>query len=271
MNNYKANPYFEIREESIKTVDKNIIVPRKALINDETNEVVAVVGENYNLIKNADIIKELEEYLNDSGIKFTRLTDFVSGQKGQKFTAKYKFPKIEANFGTHKTPYGNNIPDNVQLMLEVHNAYGQGSWGFDLGGYQLKCFNGLRVFEKMFQFRSMHTGANDITEYSNQLLISFAAAKELFETKLVKSWKALTEIDFEKIKVATVVKTLNLSASYQKTLDAVFEEKLKHGNMKTMWHAYSMFTWFTTHIVEQRNLELARSISARSLELLSAS
>ena len=54
------NPFFKLKFEAIKSVESNILVPRKAVLNDETNEVISVVGEKYQLIENQEVVTELE-------------------------------------------------------------------------------------------------------------------------------------------------------------------------------------------------------------------
>jgi len=146
------NPFFEVREEEIKTAEAGLLVPRKAIINAETDKVISVVGENYKVIKNQDLVKNFEDYLEGTDVPFTRMTANNLGKRGQRFTAKYKFPEIEANFGMHKTAFG-EVPDNVQLLMQLHNSYdGSAKWGFEIGGYRLVCLNGMRSFEKLFRF-----------------------------------------------------------------------------------------------------------------------
>ena len=266
----KQNPYFEVEEREVITTDGDLIVPRKAIVNLETNKVISVVSEHHKLIKNADIISKFKNYLKESDTKFTKMSDYLSGKRGQNFTAKYKFPEIEANFGEITTQLGNKMQDNVQLMLEVHNSYGtelfgRSRWGFDLGGYRLVCLNGLRAFDKMFQFQAFHTEKAE-EEYENQIVTSFAAAKDIFENKLVKSWIEIKKINFDQARASVIVKALELSKLYQKTLDEIYAERIGNKNLKTMWDFYNMITWFTTHIVEQRNYKLARQVSTAALE-----
>ena len=68
------NPFYKVREEEIKTAEGGILVPRKAIVNEETNKVVSVVGENYHLVTNQELINNFEDYLKESDVKFTRIT-----------------------------------------------------------------------------------------------------------------------------------------------------------------------------------------------------
>ena len=125
----------------------------------------------------------------------------------------------------------------------------------------------MRTFEKLFRFAAMHT-ANSTEEFDNQFVVSFQAAKDLFENQLTASWKNLVATDFDQARAAQVLKGLELSKLYEKEMQKVYDLRIKNDNLKTMWDFYNMITWFSTHIVEQRNLSLSREISSNGMRLI---
>jgi len=255
------NPLSKIREEKIQTVDSDIIVPRKAIISEENN-VISVVGEGYQVVENSKLVEEFENYLTQTDVKFVRADIGVTGKRGQKFFAKYRFPEIKNTFG-EVDGITKKIPDDVQLMMELHNSYdGSSKWGFEIGGYRLVCLNGLRMYESLFQINEMHNSS--ASDSNDVVTLGFQAAVDMFRNNLHKKWSDMKNLNFDEQIVATLVEKLEIGKRYSEILNRMQEERIQNGKLKTAWDFYNMVTWFTTHIVEQRNRSLATRISAEA-------
>ena len=258
------NPFFKLKFEQIKSVESNILVPRKAVLNDETNEVISVVGEKYQLIENQSVVTELEKVLNENGIKFNKLDTRLSGKTQAKFSSKYKLPEIKVNMGKVESKYGKPLDDNIQMMFEVFNSYdGSGKVGFSFGGYRLVCLNGLRMFEEMFRIALQHTG-NVREELAGQFQVAVNTGINTFRNEIAQGWDAMKLMNFDKLRAYEVLKALELGVRYEKAINEVFAARIAAGQLKTMWDFYNMTTWFASHVVEERNPALAAKISAVS-------
>jgi len=252
---------FDIRVEEIKTVESDLIVPRLAIIRKDTNKVLGVVSDRYQLVHNKTLVEKFEEYLKDTDTRFRRL--FVgSTARGNKFYAKYLFPDISVDFGMTQTAYG-EVPDNVVMMMEVFNSYdGNTSYGFDFGGYRLVCLNGLRVYDSLVRFKGLHVGKD--VEIEDLQILSFETIKELF-IKKATSWKKMKETDFDAALAGKITQALELTSYYEKKFNEVLERQQQ---LKTMWDFYNVITWFTTHLVERRNFALAQQLSKKAFNII---
>ena len=258
------NPFFNIREEKVLTTTGIDIAYKKAIINEETNKPISIVGENYQVVKNEDLSNSLKKVLDDAGIKYRTLKTKLLGKRNQKFYQKFNFPEIEINVGTHETQYG-TVPDNIQMMIELHNSYdGSTKWGFELGAYRLVCLNGLRVYDKMFRINSMHYEDND--EF---LMIGIETAIKMFKNDMFESFEKMKEINFEHEMAITLLEKLELGKRYDKIVRNELEQREKNKKLKNGWDFYNMMTWITTHVIEQRNMNLARDISKKTASFIS--
>jgi len=262
------NPFFSIEEENIKTAAGHLIERRKAVINaDNGNNVISVVSKNYEIVPNQKLITDLELYLKKSDIKFQRLSAKQHGKYQQRFSAKYKFPEVKSNFGERKTKYG-IIPDDVQMMLIVNNSYdGSKRVGFEIGGYRLICLNGMRVYDSLFRFDSVHT-SRKIAELEETKGLSIQTAVRLFKNEMSKSWEELANCDFDQQKAVLILEALEMGKRYKAALAGEYDLRIKNKTLKTMWDFYNMITWFSTHIVENRNQYLAQQISSNAYQML---
>lgn len=255
-----SNPFFPIKVEEIKTVDSGILVPRKAIFNADTGKVISVTGLDYQVVENGRWVEQFEDYLKDSDVKFIR-SNAMTNRTGSQFSARYRFPDIRANFGERQTNFG-TVPDDVELAINLWNSYdGSSTAGFDVGGFRLICLNGLRVFEQLYKWSRKHMGEEEIV---NQMLISFDTVKKLFIEKLVPSWQAMRDADFDNTIAFNLVQKLELSKLYRKKLGLMWYQKKQLNQLNTMWDFYNLITAFTTHYVEGRNMKLAQQIGANA-------
>jgi len=251
------NPFFDIRVEDVQTIESRQLIPRKAIFNTETDEVVGIVSEKYSIIDNKALCASFEEYLKESDVKFQRLDAWIN-KTGSRFWAKYRFPEISVELDGGV----DGGKDKIDLMLILQNSYnGSAEWGFDFGGYRLVCLNGLRVFDAMYKFRGRHIGI-DQQDVEDQIFLDFETVKQIFMDNLAKTWKEMIKTDFNRARALTFLRTVELGKLYRNKLYRLYFQK--KNEMKTMWDFYQMVTWFTTHVIEHRNAELARRVAAQA-------
>lgn len=259
MSKFQINPFDSVHEEPMKTTENGILVPRKAIVHTDSNHVLSIMGEGYQLIRNSELVESFERYLNDSDIRFRKL-GMRTMNGGRQFYRRYSFPDIKVSFGEIETNHG-KLSDDVEMMAELHNSYdGSLQHGFNFGGFRLVCLNGMRAYEKLYNWKSRHLKINE-QEAVDALLISFDTVREMFQSEIVASWKAMKEADYDKSIAANFVKKLELSELYRRKLGKLWSEKKKLGALNTMWDFLNLITYFTTHYVDQRNYALSRRIA----------
>lgn len=248
-NNQPINPFFPLKVEEVKTVESNKIVPRQAIINADTGDLVSVVSNRYNIVENEDLVNRFEKYLKDTDVNFVRTGEGVNGT-GSRFWANYKFPEIKTNVGEYKTAFG-TLSDDIELTIDIWNSYnGVSGVGEGVGGLRKVCLNGLIAKEKLFKLNERHTGIDDLIE---SFCLNFETAKTIFLDNLAPSWNDLKSANFEKTRAAVVLKNLELGKMYAKKMGYIYQQHLKGDQLKTMWDFYNMITWFTSHVMEQRS------------------
>lgn len=251
------NPFFDIKIEDVKTVESGRIVPRHAIINKDNNRLVAVVSDRYQIVCNRDLVKTFEDHLKDTDVKFLR-TGAGCNTTGSQFWANYRFPDIKTTMGKHPTL---KCDDTVELMLDLLNGYGHGSYGFDQGAFRLICLNGARSKQIFYQVRESHADKKAAEEMVEFMIAAFQTAVDLFKKNLVPSFKALLGTDFNKEIALTVMKALDLGKLYQDKLSMVYAQQEQAKRLRNMWEFYNMITWFATHVIENRNRTLAAQVT----------
>lgn len=265
-NNHKENPFFDIKVEDVKTVNSGLIVPRRAILDAKTDQVISVVSNRYNIIPNKELVDRFEKYLESSDINFRR-TGAGCNLTGSKLWANYRFPDIKADLGEYDRGFG-TIHEDIELTMDLRGGYSPGTaTGFNIGGLALACMNGLMTKEVFFRWSESHVGS-EIDDLENSFILAFDTAKTIFQEKLVGSWKELMSVDFDKIQAANVLKSMELSQIYRNKMGYLYQQNLREKNLNTMWDFYQMVTWFTTHCMESRNRTLAMKLSTRVSEQL---
>ena len=259
------DPFFPLKVEDIKTIESGLIVPRRAIINANTDQLVSVVSSRYEIVQNKVLVEEFEKYLNDTDTKFIR-TGAGCNRTGSSFWAHYRFPEVKCNVGEYHTQY-DNLSDDIELAVDVWNSYdGSSGFGMMIGGFRKVCLNGLVVKEKLFRISENHVGEEDMI---NSFVLNVETAKNLFLSNLAGSWEQLTHTNFDKVQAATLLRSLELGKLYSKKIGYIYQQQLKNNELKTMWDFYNMVTWFTTHVMEQRSRKRAQLTSiAASKQLM---
>lgn len=127
------------------------IVGRKAVVRDDTGQVLGILSQNYTLLKHADVIdafrKALESYSFEERIQVAK--------DGAHLFATYKLNAIKVEV---------RPDDLVSLQFVVKNSYdGSSTLQIMLGAYRLVCSNGMIVGKNFFNFSQKHVGgSNDI-------------------------------------------------------------------------------------------------------------
>lgn len=264
---HALNPFFDIRVENIKTVDSGMIVPRRAIISKDTEKVIGVVSDRYQIVRNRDLVKSLEDYLTESDTKFIR-TGAGCNLTGSQFWANYRFPDIKATFGNHPKF---KVPDTVELMLDLLNGYGGGrSYGFSLGGFRLICLNGARAKQIFYQAKEVHSNKEAAHQLNEFMIASVSTAVKIFKEQLVPSWDKLKSDKFDKAIAVNVLQALELGKLYQVKLDLVLKQQEEAKRLTNMWEFYNVISWFATHVVENRNRALATQITKVASEKIFA-
>jgi hypothetical protein len=236
----ERNPFFDVRKETIST-SSGIDIPKVALINDETNDIVGLVSENYELIDNFSVNSLFDEALD--GLEIATVTDHLDSTT-RRWRRRILFGEDAFNFEV--------LPgDSVGLLLEVFNGYdARTSFGFELMGYRSICSNG-QILGKRSLFRESFA---HYVENPERLRLSVDGKLDAFKENVL-TWTEWTQIPFNQ-------EDFNLFVDNRKYLGVKVADSIKDAYEPTMneqklnenkYGAYNVLTFLATHETKARN------------------
>lgn len=237
--NEERNPFFDVREESVYT-DSGITIPKKALINDETNEVIGIVSENYEMITNDDVNILFDEALN--GVEVEEIQDHMDATT-QRWRRRIILGGDDFTFDV--------LPgDCVGLLLEIFNGYNaRTAFGYELMGYRHFCSNG-QILGKRSLFRESYAHYVDNPE---KLRLSVNSKMDGFRENVL-TWKEWTQIPFSQSNFDNFVDSRsyigkkvaeNIKERYEPVINNQELDENKYG-------AYNVLTYLATHDTKAR-------------------
>ena len=166
----------------------------KAIVRNDNDYAIAVVGKNYNPVNHPDAFKTAENVIMLSDLDIEGITrDVGCSHNGSRAYATYTLPNHRVNLGREG--------DDVALTISARNSF-DGSWSFvvEVGGYRFICTN-LQVFANNFAVhKSKHTRGLNLQHVADKLSESVKFYDQ--ETEL---WKEMVDT---KITYAQAMSTL---------------------------------------------------------------
>jgi len=219
----------------------------KAIVNPNTEEIIAVVGSGYQLVQNADIFPQYDEAIELSDLNTTGMTRKVSTSHGGGRT------KVEYKFPEHRVSIREG--DEIDLTLTVLNSYDT-SWKFNsiLGAFRLLCDNGMTIGTAFQQYAHKHTLNLDTDRAIKELTLSL----DNFEAN-AENWKQYPHVSVSDFDVDRVFNSLSKgSKSLRVVLDESHEGYVRRLG-DNLWALFNTLTHWSTHY-KVRNSANASSI-----------
>ena len=241
----ETNLNWTVREESLTTQSGIIIPKQKAIVRDDTNEVLSIHGEGYYPYQNHQLIELLDKVSQQSGLPIHRGGLFGNGEK--------VFIQLKSN----DMKLGN---DRIEGYITGINSFdGTTSLAFGPSNITISCQNTFfaafrNLNAKVRHTKNMEMRIDDICRGLEGVLeeekIMFEDIKKLSETKMTKKqedWVTRTlfnimkDVDMNDEKSVSTVTRNRLSRFY---IDLNGELKEKGDNL---WGLFSGVTKYTTH------------------------
>ena len=220
-------------EEQIDTIDSHV-----ALVREDTNQVLSIVGSKYKPVDHVDAFQTAENVIELSDLDITGITrETRCSYNGARAYSIYTLPEHRVNLGRKN--------DDVALTISARNSF-DGSWSFtvEVGGYRFICLN-MQVFANNFAIhKSKHTKGLNLQRVADKL--SEAVKFYDQETEL---WKEMVDTNINNVQAMDVLAHLANSKSAQahvkdgsKTMyDILYEPDVIRN--KTLQNLYSSY-WF---------------------------
>jgi len=141
--------YFEVRREPLVTTS-GIETSKFAIIRNDSNKVIGVVGKDYQLIENKQLIETVIPKLKSLGD--FRYNKIITVNDGAKSFVELVFPNRTVEI---KDSHDNL--DHIQPTLTLSNSYDMTKkLGFVAGVFRLVCSNGAFIGVKAFSYIKIH-------------------------------------------------------------------------------------------------------------------
>jgi len=222
---------FQVIERELKTDDGVIIPNHKAIIREDTGNVLSVMGKDYAVVRHSDVIDQFEKAL-PSEIQ-NRKVSLCKG--GAVLFAKYETPKID-DIEVKKG-------DIVKFGIEIFNSYdGSLPVGFVFTALRLVCTNGMVIPKSIARISVRHRGNPELTNIRE----SFTKRIPLY-LKMAQNWREWTQVTPDNNRVIDFFKT-----SFGKRYEKTFANLYNSSEDKTLWGLYNVLTKYCTHDIKVR-------------------
>lgn len=223
---------FPVELQPIKTSTGISIPNKRAVVRIDTKTALGVVGTDYQILKNKDVLSQIEESLPVA--LSTRKINICKG--GTYMFARYLSPKIQSV----EVAKG----DIVQFGVEIFNSYnGKTALGMRMLAFRLVCTNGMTTPRSISTIQVRHTANANLIDARKE----FEQKVELFY-KYADSWKKWTH---EQPKESQIKKFLDERIS-QKTTKEIILNKYAIDKDQSLWGFFNAVTWYGTHVLKPR-------------------
>jgi len=151
----KGESYYK---QHLDTIDSHV-----ALVREDTNKVLSVVGKGYNPVEHIDAFITAEDVIELSDLDITGITrETRCSHNGARAYSIYTLPEHRVNLGRKN--------DDVALTISARNSF-DGSWSFtvEVGGFRFICLN-MQVFANNFAIhKSKHTKGLNLQRVADKL------------------------------------------------------------------------------------------------------
>lgn len=221
---------FPIDIQKVQTSD-GLIINQKAIVRTDTNQVLGVVGNDYEFIRHEEVLQNMEKNLP------TELTcrQITMCKDGAVMFAHYETPKIKG--------VDIKLNDIVSFGLEVFNSYdGSMPMGFQFVAKRLVCLNGMTIPRSIAHIAVRHTSFYNLgkinTEFNRKLPLL---------QQSVDKWRDWSKLTPKKSRVDSFLKT-----HVREQLRKRFETEYATGEDKTVWRLFNILTAYNTHEIKVR-------------------
>lgn len=237
-----TNEYQTVYEQSLYTrpavyLDDEMpkrLETHKAIVNKD-GDPIAVVGKNYNVVQDSDIMPQFHDVIMASSLNKTGMTKKIEySHNGAKTKVVYTFPAHEMAV---------DVGDFVQLQIMVLNSC-DGTWKFMsmLGAVRLACMNGQVVVDAFSSYSAKHTKSLD----TDVAIEKLETALEVYEAN-VKLWQQFAKAGVTNAQATAVFeKVAGKSDRLQVLLEETFL-KYKAELGTTVWALFNTLTDWSSH------------------------
>jgi hypothetical protein len=199
----------------------------KAIVREDTNELISIVRDSYQIVPNESIISKLMEELDKSNTSY-QIEPSHSFVENNRMRLQVKFPEILINDGR----------SDIALSLYLHNSYDMSEgirmfWGAIRG----ICTNGM-VFGKILgTIYKRHTSGFQMDHLHNEL--------SRMSDLMPRIQNRITDLDSRPI-------TPIMKEDVEKELGKRVSTQIFQSEYESQWKLYNAITYLVSHVIAQR-------------------
>lgn len=208
----------------------------KCLVTDE-GKLLSVVGKNYKLVRNSELIDALFDRLKETGFEYN-LSDQDSYYTDKRMRLHFTFPELRLK----------DENSDIPLSLWVHNSY-NGTEGIRIqwGAMRLVCGNGMVIGTLLKQFYHKHSKGFYLPNMERQFDEAFRAIPEINSRIKLLENETFTEEDHKKIDEIFGDKFLS------KAFEGYPEERMK---LQSKWFVINLLTYYISHTISLQQRQI---------------
>ena len=203
----------------------------KAIVREDTNEVISIVKDSYQIVKNSDLINRLLQELATSGYQF-KIDPSHSFVENNRMRLQITFPELLFRDGE----------SDIALSAFLENSYDQSSgirWYF--GAIRAICSNGMVFGQILSKYYSKHTSGFSFQDLGEKL----TEARQYFPV-IQERINRLERLRVDEQLVE------NVSNKVSKRLAEQVIEQEEIGRL-TQWQLLNRLTNYVSHDLDQRH------------------
>ncbi len=218
------------QSDFIDMENRNTFLPNdyKAIVREDSNELISIVKQSYQVVQNEDLINQLMEELEQTDTSY-EIDPSHSFVENNRMRLQVKFPEILINDGR----------SDIALSLYMHNSYDM-SEGVRIfwGAIRAICSNGM-VFGKILgKYYRKHTKGFQI-ENLNQELSRTADLLPMVQNRV-------KHLDSNPV-------TDDILISVENELGKKVAKQISGNEYETQWQLYNAITYLISHIIIHRH------------------
>lgn len=236
----------------------------KAIVRPDTNSLVSIVSNRYELVTNQAVVDAAEEALSSMPDMKNRKTHTFTFNNGAVFERRYTFPDLNISMGKLSDDEKDKLVTDEDLInptLSFFNSYnGWKSISFVVGAYRLVCKNGLMTKQGVYQMSRKHQGDIDtdfLKENVKKAIDHFYAMRDEWN-----EWKK--EPVTENVEDLLEENVKYVGKKYQRMIKEEWEKKILKEEA-TKWLLFNVVTRIITHEVKTRSRQVRMQASFNKL------
>ena len=265
-------------DSQMNNVDSHV-----ALIREDTNKQLSIVGSKYKPVTHQEAFKTAEDVIMRSDLNLEGIDRHTAvSHNGARAYSTWTLPE-------HRVTLRKD--DDVALQISARNSY-DGSWSFvvEVGGYRFICLN-MQVFANNFAIhKSKHTQGLNLDRIASKLSEAIKVYdketdmwKELVDTNVnnYQAFDVLAHLANSKV-ASSMIKNMLIDPDYRRLnapIDILYEpDVVRNKTLKSLYHQwllerkqlgttgwalYNAMTNWATHAVPTKRTSLGNVASIR--------